>query len=84
MSWAPASWTGSRASISVSEVRGRGLMVGVSLADARDAAAIAARALEEGLVINVPGPGMLRFLPPLIIGEEQVDAAHAIMAEALG
>ena len=35
-------------------------------------------------MINVPGPGMLRFLPPLIIGEEEVDAAYAIMAEALG
>ena len=68
----------------VSEVRGRGLMVGVTLADARDAATIAARALEKGLVINVPGPGMLRFLPPLIIGEEEVDAAYSIMAEALG
>ncbi len=68
----------------VSELRGRGLMVGVTLADTRDAAAIAARALEKGLVINVPGPGMLRFLPPLIIGEGEVDAAYAIMAEALG
>jgi predicted acetylornithine/succinylornithine family transaminase len=67
----------------VSEVRGRGLMVGLTLADTHDAAAIAARALEKGLVINVPGPGMLRFLPPLIIGEEEVDAAYAIMAEAL-
>ena len=36
---------------------------------ALDAAAIAARALDAGLVINVPAPGTLRCLPPLIIGE---------------
>jgi acetylornithine/N-succinyldiaminopimelate aminotransferase len=59
-------------------------MIGLTLADGSDAAEIAARALEEGLVINVPGPGMLRFLPPLIIGEEEVDAANGIMDGVLG
>ena len=68
----------------VSEIRGRGLMVGVTLDESRDAAVAAARALGKGLVINVPGPGMLRFLPPLVVGEDEVDAAKEIMAEALG
>ncbi len=68
----------------VAEVRGRGLMVGVTLADGLDSSAVAARALDQGLVINVPGPLMLRFLPPLIIGEEEVEAAHGIMARVLG
>ena len=68
----------------VAEVRGRGLMVGVTLADGLDSSAVAARALDQGLVINVPGPLMLRFLPPLIIGEEEVGAAHGIMARVLG
>ena len=34
-------------------------------------------------MINVPGPGMLRFLPPLTIGAEEVDEAGAIMARVL-
>ncbi len=68
----------------VAEVRGRGLMVGVSLAAGTDAAGAARRALDEGLVINVPGPGMLRFLPPLTIGPEEVDEAGAILARVLG
>ena len=68
----------------VTEARGRGLMVGASLGDGLDAQAVAARALDAGLVINVPSPGMLRFLPPLIIGEEQVDAATEIVARVLG
>ncbi len=67
----------------VAEVRGRGLMVGVTLAEGLDAAQAAARALDEGLVINVPGPGMLRFLPPLVIGEREVDAASETMARVL-
>jgi acetylornithine/N-succinyldiaminopimelate aminotransferase len=67
----------------IAEVRGRGLMVGVTLADGLDAAEVAARALAEGLVINAPGPGMLRFLPPLTIEADQLDAAGRIMASVL-
>jgi acetylornithine/N-succinyldiaminopimelate aminotransferase len=68
----------------IAEVRGRGLMVGVSLDDGLDAADVALRALEAGAVINVPGPGMLRFLPPLVIGEEEVDFAIDILGDVLG
>jgi predicted acetylornithine/succinylornithine family transaminase len=57
------------------EVRGRGLMIGVTLGDGADASEVAARALEAGLVVNVPGERMLRFLPPLIIGDAEVDEA---------
>jgi acetylornithine/N-succinyldiaminopimelate aminotransferase len=68
----------------VTEVRGRGLMVGVTLADGLDAADVARRALDAGLVINVPGPGMLRFLPPLVIGDDDVNAAMKVMRDVLG
>ncbi len=68
----------------VAEARGRGLMIGVTLAEGLDAGEAAAGALEEGLVINVPGPGMLRFLPPLVIGEGEIDAAGGIIAGVLG
>jgi acetylornithine/succinyldiaminopimelate/putrescine aminotransferase len=68
----------------VHEVRGRGLMVGLTLDGDGDAGEVAGRALAEGLVINVPGPGMLRFLPPLTVGPEEVDRAGAIMADVLG
>jgi acetylornithine/N-succinyldiaminopimelate aminotransferase len=67
----------------VAEVRGRGLMVGVSLADGLDAGEVAARALDAGLVLNVPGSGMLRFLPPLVIATEDVDSALAILRDVL-
>ena len=32
-------------------------------------------ALAGGLVVNVPGRGMLRFLPPLVVGEDDVETA---------
>jgi len=76
--------TGLAAIDAVDEVRGLGLMIGVTLADGTDAAAVAARALDAGLVLNVPGERMLRFLPPLIIGEAEVDRALAILGETLG
>lgn len=68
----------------VEQVRGRGLMVGVSLATGRDATTVRDAALERGLVCNVPGPGMLRFLPPLIVTEAEIDEGLERLAAALG
>jgi len=67
----------------VAQVRGRGLMVGASLTDGLDAGEVAGRALDAGLVINVPGPGMLRFLPPLVIGDDDVETAMNVMRDVL-
>ncbi len=67
----------------VADVRGRGLMLGVTLAEGLDAAAVRDRCLDAGLVINRPGPQMLRFLPPLIVGEGDVDEALAILGNAI-
>jgi acetylornithine/N-succinyldiaminopimelate aminotransferase len=67
----------------VAEVRGRGLMVGVSLDPELDAGLIASEALAGGLVINVPGPGMLRLLPPLVIGAGEIDEALGRLAPAI-
>jgi predicted acetylornithine/succinylornithine family transaminase len=56
----------------VLEVRGRGLMNAIEL-DV-DAPTVARRALlEERLVVNATGPTTLRFLPPLVIGEAEVE-----------
>jgi len=59
----------------VADIRQRGLMVGVTLADTHDAAAAGRSCLGEGLVLNVPGERMLRLLPPLVIGPDDVDSA---------
>jgi acetylornithine/N-succinyldiaminopimelate aminotransferase len=67
----------------VSEVRGRGLMLGVGLAEGVDAERVAADALAAGLVINAPVPGTLRLLPPLVIGQPEVDRAVGVLAPLL-
>jgi acetylornithine/N-succinyldiaminopimelate aminotransferase len=66
----------------IGEVRGRGLMVGARL-DGVEAKEAAARALAEGLIVNPIGEDTLRFLPPLIIEEPDVDEALAILRRAL-
>jgi acetylornithine/N-succinyldiaminopimelate aminotransferase len=58
----------------VATVRGRGLMVAIDL-DV-DGPELARRALlEQRLVVNATGPRTIRFEPPLIVTEEQIDDA---------
>ena len=65
------------------EVRGRGLMIGLTLADGLDAPAVRDRCLDRGLVLNCPGPGMLRLLPPLIVLGEDVDEGLDILGRCI-
>ena len=59
----------------VIEVRGRGLMLAFDL-EAGGAPGLVRRALlEQRLVLNATGPATVRFLPPLTIGEAEVDEA---------
>jgi predicted acetylornithine/succinylornithine family transaminase len=67
---------GLRALPGVESVRGAGLMVACEVA--RDAPELARRALfEQRLVINATGATTLRFLPPLIVSEDEIDDALA-------
>jgi predicted acetylornithine/succinylornithine family transaminase len=63
--------------------RGRGLMVGVAVADGIDTAAVGADLLERGLVVNVPAPGTIRLLPPLVVDAGQIDKAVGLIGESL-
>jgi acetylornithine/N-succinyldiaminopimelate aminotransferase len=68
----------------VGEVRGRGLMVGVDLAAGVSAPLVAQRALtEQRLVINATGPATIRFEPPLVVSEAEIDDAVARVGELL-
>ena len=51
----------------ITDIRGRGLMLGLALADGVEAAAVARTALEGGLVVNAPNPQTIRLLPALTI-----------------
>jgi acetylornithine/N-succinyldiaminopimelate aminotransferase len=67
----------------VSGTRGRGLMIGVELAEGLDAGEIRDALLADGLIVNAPVPGVLRLLPPLVIGDAEVDQAIASFAGVL-
>ncbi len=67
----------------VEEVRGRGLMLGVGLADGIDATAVGVDLLGRGLIVNVPEPGTLRLLPPLTVDVAQIERAVALIEAAL-
>ena len=67
----------------VVDVRGRGLMVGLTLADGLDASSVAARALAAGLVLNAPRERMLRLLPPLVVSEEEIERGLDLLSGAL-
>ncbi|MEE4639916.1 MAG: aspartate aminotransferase family protein [Wenzhouxiangella sp.] len=62
----------------VVEVRGRGLMVGVELAE--PAGELKDAAMARGLIINITRGNVIRLLPPLIIDDAQVDRIVEIVA----
>ncbi|WP_372498018.1 acetylornithine transaminase [Sinomonas terrae] len=74
----------------VTEVRGRGLLVGFDLAgpagnaaavaeDANLAGAVVNAALAAGFIVNAPGPRTIRLAPPLILTTEQADTFLAAL-----
>lgn len=84
---------------SIGEVRGRGLMIGVEVVNTQRkpnsigsypanpelARQIQQESFKRGLILEIGGRhgSVVRFLPPLIITEEQVDQICGIFAEAV-
>lgn len=54
------------------EVRGKGLLLALDTAEI-SAPDLVGAALESGLLLNAPGPHILRFMPALTITENEVD-----------
>lgn len=65
------------------EVRGRGLMIAAELAEPK-AKAVAAACLERGLLVNAVSDSVLRFLPPLICGRNEVDVLLDALEQTIG
>ena len=77
----------------IGDVRGRGLMIGIELVkgDAKtpavdEANVVRKSCLEKGLLIGVGGilANVLRIQPPLVISDDQLDEAVAIIEKSLG
>ncbi len=57
----------------VTEVRGRGLLLGLDLSEDR-APQVFAAALDAGFIVNPPTPRRIRFAPPLVLTEADVES----------
>ena len=66
----------------VSEVRGRGLLVGLELKI--PGAGFVQKCLDKGAIINCTHDTVLRFVPPLVAGRSEIDAMVAILDEVFG
>ncbi len=67
----------------ITEVRGLGLMIGADVAEGIDANKVVAAGLKAGFLLNATSKGTLRFLPPLIITEKEIDALIKALPELL-
>ena len=88
-----------RQSAHIGDVRGRGLMIGVEIVDQDaprknayaplaypdNARRIQREALRRGLIVELGGrfESVVRFLPPLIVTDQQVDEIVAIFSDAV-
>lgn len=68
----------------VASVRGMGLMNAADVADGVSAPDVVLKALDCGLLLNATGPSTLRFLPPLICTEAEVDEMADKLEALLG
>ncbi|WP_043641814.1 acetylornithine transaminase [Nocardioides alkalitolerans] len=66
----------------VTEVRGEGLLIGIDLSEPLAAETVAA-AQDAGFILNAPTPHRLRFAPPLVLTDADVDALASAWAQVL-
>jgi acetylornithine/succinyldiaminopimelate/putrescine aminotransferase len=67
----------------VAGVRGAGLLVAAELVPGTDAKAVADECLTRGLVCNAVTPTALRLAPPLLVSDDEIEEAVAVLAGVL-
>ena len=67
----------------ITEVRGRGLLIALEF-NQEIAEKLVLACIDRGLLVNKVKPNALRFMPPLIITEKEVDKAVVILRDVLG
>jgi acetylornithine/succinyldiaminopimelate/putrescine aminotransferase len=66
----------------IASVRGLGLLLGAEL-DGRDAKEVNLALLDAGLVANAVTPTAIRFAPQLLVSDDEIDEAVAIVRDVL-
>ena len=67
----------------VASVRGEGLLLAAELAPGIDAKRVGADLLARGLIVNAVTPTALRFAPPLLVSDDEIDEAVGLLADVL-
>ncbi|MDQ1433018.1 MAG: acetylornithine/N-succinyldiaminopimelate aminotransferase [Actinomycetota bacterium] len=67
----------------VADVRGLGLLIAAELDDGLEAGPVALACLDAGLVVNAVTPTALRFAPSLLVSDDEIAAAVAILTKVL-
>jgi len=67
----------------VKEVRGKGLMIGTQIDPSVKPFDIEVKCLEKGLTTTTAGSDVVRFLPPLVISDKEIDEGLKIFKEVL-
>ena len=65
----------------VKEIRGQGLIWGIELDG--PAGEVVTRAMDAGLLLCTAGPNVVRLVPPLVIGEDELAEGVDILHEVL-
>ena len=63
--------------------RGRGLLQGLCLAPGMDGRTVLAKVRTRGLLLTVAGTNTLRFTPPLVVKEQEIDEGLAMTDAAI-
>jgi 4-aminobutyrate aminotransferase len=67
----------------IADVRGRGLMMGIELKDPALVKRVVLSAFRKGVLLLGAGKSTIRFAPPLVIDEEDIDIALSTIGELL-
>ena len=67
----------------VTDVRGKGLMVGIEIAHSVNPFNIEVKCMDEGLCVSTAGSDVVRFLPPLTISDKEIERGLEIFHQVL-
>ena len=67
----------------VVEVRGKGLMIGVQIKEGVKPFDIEVECMKSGLCVSTAGSDVVRFLPPLVISDKEIDEGLKIFKSVL-
>jgi acetylornithine/N-succinyldiaminopimelate aminotransferase len=65
----------------VKEVRGKGLMIGMEMS--KECGSLVDELRNNGIIINCAAGNVLRFVPPLVITKNQIDAVITVLGDAI-